>query len=85
MAERGSNHKKPMGVAGHPPKTRHEYGSLGGQGMDQICQVLALHHARIFQPGNGIIAEFERPFFDSGEPSCEARTVQRVLLSSIHQ
>src|SRR5437016_14173288 len=73
-----------MRIRCHQLETLDEGNPLSRARMDQVREVLALHDADIFQSSYGVITQLERLLFDSGEPSLEAREIERILFSTIH-
>ena len=61
-----------------------EGGALDGQRMHQVGKVLALDGTDIFESGDGVIAQRERPALDTGKPAAKARERERVLLAGVH-
>src|SRR6266571_364344 len=74
-----------MRIRCHQLETLDEGHPLSRARMDQVREVLALHDADIFQSSYGVITQLERLLFDSGEPSLEAREIEGILFSRIHE
>src|SRR5260370_30827371 len=74
-----------MRIRCHQLETLDEGNPVSRARMDQVREILPLHHTDIFQPSYGVITQLERLLFDSGEPSLEARKIEWILFSRIHE
>lgn len=75
--------EQPMRIAAHEPKSIYEHRPLGGERMDKIRKLLALHHAMALKARDGVIAQRERPLFNAGKPAIKAREVKRSVCSRL--
>lgn len=83
LAERGGDDQQAVGKRAHAAQARDEHGAFHVERAHEVVQVLALDDARILKPGNGVVADFQRPFFDPGKPASETFERKWILLARI--
>src|SRR5437879_2068912 len=74
-----------MRIRCHQLETLDEGHPVSRARMDQVREILPLYHAHVFQTGYRVVSQRERLLFDSGEPSLEARKIEWILFSRIHE
>jgi hypothetical protein len=85
LAELSGDDQQPVRVGTHSSNPIDEHGTLHGERMDKIAEVLPLDHASAFQAGEAVVSESQGFLLDPGEPSREARKIEGILLTLIHQ
>jgi hypothetical protein len=59
--------------------------TVGGKRMNQIGDVLSLHHVGLFQARNAVFSECERFLFDSAKPPGKPGKIKRVLFARVYE
>jgi hypothetical protein len=78
-------HQQAMCISRHEPETVDENTAVSRARTNQVREILSLHNTDIFQSGDGVVSELDRPLFDFRKPSREAGKIEWILLARINE